>query len=56
MMFVDRHPVLARLRTASLDAAAGFQDELEGVVGRIRAHWPERCISPATQPRRRPRV
>ena len=44
MMFVDRHPVLVRLRTASLDAAAGIQDELEGVVGRIRAHWPETRI------------
>ncbi len=44
MMFVDRHPVLARLRTASLDATAGIQDELEGVVGRIRAHWPETRI------------
>ena len=43
-MFVDRHPVLARLRTASKDAAAGIQDELECVVGRIRAHWPETRI------------
>ena len=44
MMFADRHPVLARLRTDSLDAADGIQDELEGVVGRIRAHWPETRI------------
>ena len=45
MMFVDRHPVLVRLRTAPMDAAAGIQDELEGVFGRIRAHcWPETHI------------
>lgn len=47
MMFVDRHPVLARLRTAS-------QDELEGVVGRIRVHWPETRINVTTDSGNRP--
>ena len=39
-MFVDRHPVPARLRTAAKDAAFGIREELEGVIARIRARWP----------------
>lgn len=40
LMFVDRHPVLARLRSAAKDVAFGIREELEGVIARIRARWP----------------
>ena len=40
LMFVDRHPVLVRLRTASKDVASGIGQELSRVIRRIRAHWP----------------
>jgi len=40
LMFVDRHPVLVRLRTAAKDAAFGIREELSGVIARIRVRWP----------------
>ena len=40
-IFVGEHLLCARLRTADQDAAAGSKDEVERIVGRIRAAWPE---------------
>ena len=39
-IFCGHHLLCARLRTADTDAAAGVVEELEGIVGRIRARWP----------------
>jgi len=40
-IFAGEHLLCARLRTADQDAAAGSTDEVERIVGRIRAAWPE---------------
>jgi len=39
-IFAGEHLLCARLRTADQDAAAGSKDEVERIVGRIRATWP----------------
>ena len=39
-IFAGEHLLCARLRTADQDAAAGSTDEVERIVGRIRAAWP----------------
>ena len=39
-IFCGHHLLCARLRTADEDAAQGVVEELEGIVGRIRAQWP----------------
>jgi len=39
-IFAGEHLLCARLRTADQDAAAGCKDEVERIVGRIRATWP----------------
>ena len=39
-IFCGHHLLCARLRTADTDAAHGVVEELEGIVGRIRAQWP----------------
>lgn len=43
-IFCGEHLLCARLRTAHQEAAAGTTDELERIVGRIRAAWPEVCM------------
>jgi hypothetical protein len=40
-IFAGEHLLCARLRTADQDAAAGSKPELEQIVTRIRAAWPE---------------
>jgi hypothetical protein len=40
-IFSGEHLLCARLRTADQDAAAGSKDEVERIVGQIRAAWPE---------------
>jgi hypothetical protein len=40
-LFCGRHLLLARLREANIDASTGIVEELERVVGQIRAAWPE---------------
>ena len=40
-IFIGEHLLCARLRAADQDAAAGSKDEVERIVGRIRARWPE---------------
>jgi hypothetical protein len=40
-IFAGEHLLCARLRTADQDAAAGSTGEVERIVGRIRAAWPE---------------
>ena len=40
-IFAGEHLLCARLRTADQDAAAGSQQEVERIVGQIRAAWPE---------------
>jgi hypothetical protein len=40
-IFAGEHLLCARLRTADQDAAAGSQEEVERIVGQIRAAWPE---------------
>ena len=39
-IFCGEHLLCARLRRANIDAAAGSREELERIVGRIRARWP----------------
>ena len=39
-IFCGHHLLSARLRTADQDGAQGVVEELEGIVGRIRARWP----------------
>jgi hypothetical protein len=39
-IFAGEHLLCARLRTADQDAAAGSKQEVERIVGRIRATWP----------------
>jgi hypothetical protein len=40
-IFSGEHLLCARLRTADQDAASGSKDEVERMVGQIRARWPE---------------
>jgi len=39
-VFCGRHLLLAKLRRADIDAAAGTVEEIERLVARIRARWP----------------
>jgi hypothetical protein len=39
-IFAGEHLLCARLRTADQDAAAGSKNEVERIVGQIRAAWP----------------
>ena len=39
-IFCGRHLLAAKLRRASLDAAAGAVEEVARIVGQIRRHWP----------------
>lgn len=39
-VFAGEHLLLARLRTADRDAAAGVVDELKAIVARLRRKWP----------------
>jgi hypothetical protein len=43
-VFCGEHLLLAKLRRASLDAAAGAVEEVARVIGRIRARWPRTRI------------
>ncbi len=40
-IFCGRHLLAAKLRRASVDAAAGAVEEVARIVGQIRSHWPE---------------
>ena len=39
-IFCGRHLLAAKLRRSNIDASAGALDELERIVGQIRARWP----------------
>jgi Transposase DDE domain group 1 len=39
-VFCGRHPLAAKLRRSSIDAAAGAVEEVRRIVARIRARWP----------------
>jgi DDE family transposase len=39
-VFCGRHLLAAKLRRADIDASAGALEEVERIVGRIRARWP----------------
>ena len=41
LVFCKRMPVLALLRSAARDVAAGIVPELDRLIQRIRAHWPD---------------
>jgi hypothetical protein len=43
-MFCGRHLLVAKLRRADRDAAAGAVEEVARVVAQIRARWPRTCI------------
>ena len=43
-VFCGRHLLVARLRRADLDAAAGAREEVARLVARIRARWPRTRI------------
>jgi hypothetical protein len=40
-VFCGRHLVAAKLRPANIDGSAGAREEVERIVGQIRARWPE---------------
>lgn len=40
-IFCDRHLLAAKLRSSSVDAAAGSVEEVARIVGQIRERWPE---------------
>ena len=40
-VFCGRHLLAARLRRSNIDGAAGSIEEIERIVGQIRARWPE---------------
>jgi hypothetical protein len=47
-VFCGRHLLAAKLRRADIDASAGAVEEVERIVGRIRARWPRlRILLPA---------
>jgi hypothetical protein len=39
-IFCGRHLLAAKLRPANIDASAGSREEVERIVGQIRARWP----------------
>ncbi len=39
-VFCGRHLLAAKLRRANIDASAGAAEEVERIVGRLRARWP----------------
>lgn len=43
-IFCDRHLLVARLRQANVDAAAGAREDVARLVARIRARWPKTRI------------
>lgn len=43
-IFAGEHLLCARLRTSGIDASAGALEELERIVGQIRARWPSTRI------------
>ena len=43
-IFCGRHLLVAKLRRANIDASAGALEEVERIVGRIRARWPRVSI------------
>jgi Transposase DDE domain group 1 len=43
-IFAGEHLLCARLRTSDIDASAGALEELERIVGQIRARWPSTRI------------
>lgn len=43
-IFCGRHLLSAKLRRSNIDAAAGTREELERIVGQIRARWPHTRI------------
>ena len=43
-VFCGRHLLAAKLRRANIDGAAGAVEEMERIVGRIRARWPRTKI------------
>jgi hypothetical protein len=43
-IFCGRHLLAAKLRKANIDAAAGAVEEVERIVGQIRARWPRTRI------------
>src|SRR5882757_8611866 len=43
-VFCGRDLLVAKLRRANMDAAAGAREEVARVVARIRARWPRTCI------------
>ena len=43
-VFCGRHLLVAKLRRADIDAAAGTIEEMARVVARIRASWPHTRI------------
>jgi hypothetical protein len=43
-IFCGEHLLCARLRKSDIDASAGSVEELERIVGQIRAQWPETRI------------
>ena len=43
-VFCGRHLLLAKLRSAAIDAAAGAVEEVARVIARIRARWPRTRI------------
>ena len=40
-VFCGRELLLAKLRPANIDAAAGAKEEIAGIVGQIRQTWPD---------------
>ena len=45
-VFCGRHLLAAKLRRANIDASAGAVEEVERIVGQIRARWPRVRILP----------
>jgi hypothetical protein len=43
-VFAGEHVLCARLRPSNIDPSAGSRKEIERIVGKIRAHWPEAKI------------
>jgi hypothetical protein len=44
-IFCGEHLLVAKLRRSNIDAAAGAREELERVIGQIRARWPDTRIT-----------
>ena len=40
-VFCGRHLLVAKLRPANIDASAGAREEVERIIGQIRARWPQ---------------